>query len=339
MIAYSLRKAAMTPRLHRQLRPAALAPARSQLSDGNAGGPGHALVAALDAAAFAARVGRDAWPGPDARPVSAESVGLRESFGRLLDAVHRDAVLSVVLLHVGAGPVAGRPMGPVAGRRRPVAIGRPAWVSCWSLGRLAVASLFFFNFDHRYENWIVYFYSMFFLGSLGLVDARAPHCRSWAAVGLRPGDPGPAEYVWGVEIAIALWAGMTIYVVGRLGHLTDWLAWRPLQYLGRISYSLYLIHYPVSHVVVWTGHRLTGDAPWPAVGWTARGGAAERCRRARGCTCWSKRRPPAWPPGSSLPGTVPILRQSALQNGSCPPPGGRGLQARSGAAPGTVPKP
>jgi len=145
---------------------------------------------------------------------------------------------------------------------------RPArWMVLPVFAPLAVASLFFFNLDHRYENWIVYFYSMFFLGALvwWTLERRTPQWVLWAYVLV---ILARLQHVWGVEIAIALWAGITIYVVGRLGHLTDWLTWPPLQYLGRISYSLYLVHYPVSHVVVWTGHRLTGDAPLWAVGWT-----------------------------------------------------------------------
>ena len=32
---------------------------------------------------------------------------------------------------------------------------------------------------------------------------------------------------------------------------------------------MYLIHYPVSHIVVNAGYRLTGDSPWAALGWLA----------------------------------------------------------------------
>jgi peptidoglycan/LPS O-acetylase OafA/YrhL len=141
------------------------------------------------------------------------------------------------------------------------------WMGALVFSPLAVASLWWLGLDHAYENWIVYFFSMFFLGTVvwWTLEKRLPAWFLWSYVLL---IVARLSWVWGVEIAIALWAGVTIYIVGRMGRLADWLAWRPLKYLGLISYSLYLIHYPVSHVVVWTGHRLTGDRPWAAVGWT-----------------------------------------------------------------------
>jgi len=55
---------------------------------------------------------------------------------------------------------------------------------------------------------------------------------------------------WPLEIAIAGSAGAAIYIIGARGALAavGHSAW--LQFLGRISYSLYLIHYPVSHAIV-----------------------------------------------------------------------------------------
>lgn len=46
--------------------------------------------------------------------------------------------------------------------------------------------------------------------------------------------------------------------------MNDWLNWRWLQFLGRSSYSLYLIHDPVSHVLTQFGWRLCGNSPTPA---------------------------------------------------------------------------
>ena len=56
---------------------------------------------------------------------------------------------------------------------------------------------------------------------------------------------------------------LAIFTAGRNGHLHDWLNFRWLQYLGKISYSLYLIHYAVSHVVTHVGWSLLGGSPSP----------------------------------------------------------------------------
>ena len=72
-----------------------------------------------------------------------------------------------------------------------------------------------------------------------------------------------------LEIVVALISGLTIYAAGRRGHLHDWLSARWLQFLGRISYSLFLIHYPVSWIVLSAGSRLTGNSAAAAVAWLA----------------------------------------------------------------------
>ncbi len=43
--------------------------------------------------------------------------------------------------------------------------------------------------------------------------------------------------------------GLLILFAGRQGKLAGWLTWRPLQILGAISYSLYLLHNPATGMV------------------------------------------------------------------------------------------
>lgn len=49
-----------------------------------------------------------------------------------------------------------------------------------------------------------------------------------------------------------------IFLVASIGKLQTWLAWPTLQYLGRISYSLYLVHIPVGVATIATVQRF-GD--------------------------------------------------------------------------------
>jgi peptidoglycan/LPS O-acetylase OafA/YrhL len=66
-------------------------------------------------------------------------------------------------------------------------------------------------------------------------------------------------------LTAALFAGVSVYAAGLLGKLGTWLNWRVFQYLGKISYSLYLIHFPMSHIVTTMGSWIVGDDPSPAM--------------------------------------------------------------------------
>ncbi len=131
---------------------------------------------------------------------------------------------------------------------------------------LALTSLYVFNLDEGFDDWIIYFFSMFFLGAATwwTLDRRLPAWMFWSYLAAMAG-----RFVWkgGDDLPFAIATGAAIYLVGRAGRLHSCLNFRPLQYLGKISYSLYLIHYPVSHIVVNAGYRLTGDSPWAAFGW------------------------------------------------------------------------
>jgi peptidoglycan/LPS O-acetylase OafA/YrhL len=65
-----------------------------------------------------------------------------------------------------------------------------------------------------------------------------------------------------VHAAVGLATGVSLFAVGRMGRLDRWLAHGLLQYFGRISYSLYLIHTVVGGPFVnYFRERLFGAAP------------------------------------------------------------------------------
>lgn len=154
---------------------------------------------------------------------------------------------------------------PWGSRRDPQ--GMPAVNLLIAFAPLALLSLFHFSMTDGYEDWIIRFFSMFFAGALAwwTLDGRVPHVIFWAfiaAMGFR------LTLDWTTDIAVAAIAATAIYTVGRMGRLGTWLNASWLQYLGRISYSLYLIHFPVAHIVTHFGYRCTGDEPVPALLWT-----------------------------------------------------------------------
>lgn len=63
-------------------------------------------------------------------------------------------------------------------------------------------------------------------------------------------------------VATVVVAAPLIMAATRRDRMSRWLRWRPVQFLGTISYSLYLIHAPVIGVVEWLRSRLLGDSAW-----------------------------------------------------------------------------
>lgn len=131
---------------------------------------------------------------------------------------------------------------------------------------LALWSLFGSIHDSATDMWFHHFFCLYMLGVLigwtiaGRVQARW----FWIYVAIIVGQ---LFWQFSKEVMIALVAALTIYGAWRAQRLNTWLNWSPLQYLGRISYSLFLIHYPTSWLVGRWGYQLTGDHPVASLGW------------------------------------------------------------------------
>ncbi len=63
--------------------------------------------------------------------------------------------------------------------------------------------------------------------------------------------------------------GIAIHVAASLGRMETWLSNRWLQFLGRISYSLYLIHAPVGVTITAFGVRHSGGSNVLVLAWIA----------------------------------------------------------------------
>ena len=142
------------------------------------------------------------------------------------------------------------------------------WALAICFGPLAIWSLFWSMGDPATDVWFHHFFGMFLLGAIV----------GWTAVGRLS-----QHWFWGYsglvvlqlatnftfELSIALLAAMSIYACWRTGKLETWMNNRWLQTLGTLSYSLFVIHYPVSWIVGKVGYQLTGDHAWAAIGWLA----------------------------------------------------------------------
>ncbi|QCP11525.1 acyltransferase family protein [Pseudoduganella umbonata] len=138
----------------------------------------------------------------------------------------------------------------LAGRvadRRPL----PWLVPCAVAAGIAV-SLFYFNLDAGWDDWAPYFFGSYGLGAMAwwAGDRR----RSGRAVALLVALavlPVLAALVleFRGRIALALAVACVLFLFGRVRTLPSGLATSAVSGLGRISYAIFLVHFPVCLVV------------------------------------------------------------------------------------------
>jgi peptidoglycan/LPS O-acetylase OafA/YrhL len=129
---------------------------------------------------------------------------------------------------------------------------------------LAVASLFYFNRVSSWESWAAFFFGQFFLGVLvqrALENPRAQ--RSLAIYVLVVAVALAVE--WRPRLVLALATGLVLFFGGKLGALSRWPSNRVVAFMGRTSYSLFLIHFPVLIVVATLWEQQEWTSPMGAV--------------------------------------------------------------------------
>lgn len=160
--------------------------------------------------------------------------------------------------------------------RRGRAEGTPADRGALLLVFLPPAALAMFVWAHNpvHEVGVYYFIHLLFFGAVTwwALEGRLPAAAFWsyaallvAAIGLH--QHRGSDHCRTEELAMALGTGVFLFLLGR-AHLIGRVGNTPLlQYLGKISYSLFLIHYPVSWLVWKLGYHLTGTQPTMAAVW------------------------------------------------------------------------
>jgi len=113
---------------------------------------------------------------------------------------------------------------------------------------LAVASLFWFNRDASWDIWAIYFFGAYGMGTLAYWASNPD--RSPVAL-IMLGAIGVAALVidFRLRIAVALATALVLAISRRGGWLEQWPGGRIAAYFGKISYSVFLVHFPVCLVV------------------------------------------------------------------------------------------
>lgn len=109
---------------------------------------------------------------------------------------------------------------------------------------MTVASLFWFNRDASLDNWAIYFFGSYGLGAAAWWASDRQRLSAWLGVLL---TVAVAALIvdFRLRILLALAVALTLGFSRRNGLLEVWPDFRPLAFLGRISYSLFLVHFPV----------------------------------------------------------------------------------------------
>ena len=114
-----------------------------------------------------------------------------------------------------------------------------------------VASLYGFNLDADWDVWAVYFFGSYGLGMMAFWAVRAERsATAWAwSLLIAALVLGALDFAWRDRIALAGATALALVVAMRTPAMCEWQGLRPLRALGKMSYSVFLIHFSVCLLV------------------------------------------------------------------------------------------
>jgi len=123
---------------------------------------------------------------------------------------------------------------------------------------LSLYSLFYFNLDPAGEPWALYFFPFFFMGVLvsrAMTRGGATGFVIFEGVMLLA-----LFYEWRGRLVVAMVFGIVLFIAGRLGWGERWSHSSALARIGKMSFSLFLVHFPILVLV---------GALWARLGWNS----------------------------------------------------------------------
>ncbi|WP_370681776.1 acyltransferase family protein [Comamonas sp. GB3 AK4-5] len=129
---------------------------------------------------------------------------------------------------------------------------------------LTLVSLWDWNRDSELDNWAIYFFGTYGLGMMAWWAAHSVHPmgRWWWAAGMMLLGAVALWVEWRTRIALALVTALVLALAGsvRWPARVRSLNCAPLQQLGQMSYSVFLIHFCTSLLVNAVWHMLWPDS-------------------------------------------------------------------------------
>ncbi len=124
-------------------------------------------------------------------------------------------------------------------------LGRPVLtVAQFVFWPLALASLAFFNLRSGFDPWALYFFGSFFLGMLlqWALGGGLPRAAFWAYLAL---VIAAGVVAFRPRLLTSAVVAIVIALAARFDVLGDWPRNRVVLWVGRMSYSVFLVHFPV----------------------------------------------------------------------------------------------
>jgi peptidoglycan/LPS O-acetylase OafA/YrhL len=130
---------------------------------------------------------------------------------------------------------------------------------CWVIA-LFLASLFYFNRDAAWDDWAMYFFASYALGALTYWASNRRQASDW--LGLMVIIVITALLIdFRSRIAVALVVALALGISRQWGVLESWPKVRPLAFLGKISYSVFLVNFPVGLLINALFARFASEDP------------------------------------------------------------------------------
>ncbi len=113
---------------------------------------------------------------------------------------------------------------------------------------LMLASLFHFNRYADWDNWAIYFFGSYALGVLTYWAVRRNQAPAWLAL-IVVLVIGALLIDYRSRILVALLTAAALGIARYTGVIESWPKSKIIAWLGKISYAVFLVHYPISLVV------------------------------------------------------------------------------------------
>jgi peptidoglycan/LPS O-acetylase OafA/YrhL len=125
---------------------------------------------------------------------------------------------------------------------------------------LALSSLLYFNRDSSWDNWALYFFGAYALGALTYWIGETSE-RPYGLPLMTLVVAAALLVDFRSRIAVALLTALALGIARRAKFLECWPRGKMLAFLGKISYSVFLVHFPVVLVINATFSRIAPHSP------------------------------------------------------------------------------